>query len=520
MNRPWFRFANGHWSRALSRVWLLTPLGWNSIYTLEAENVPVLAGMNLLENHDISFRRNEFLVHDAERTCTQCPIETLSVRSSNSESAVIGTGRIASCFSHATAGDFFEDPREQDLNVSSACMFGLSRHPLSRVCHHSNPASDTSHRSWSIPVSTHSGFAVFPHENVCQPSSLHFKLRSIKTRLNWLQTVIDGQKSRRTLDEMSKLHRSRLDTSFCTRRSGSSQLASDETLSRRVCTEQSYTANQHGAWISCARCALRLHYIPRHTARMTSVSTPSSASVQEALKRMSLLERQRLHGEGGGEHDCRSRGTEASKEEVDTTNDDRVQHRVQFWSGIQCDDQLGNSSAQRSFDTTITSVLSDNSSLAPLCCEHPPEGKDESQTGKCTDDGRGFVKTLSGRLARKLQRSASLVSAGLSKQIQTMLDAATVDRCDFVEICCSDVPCLTEAMQRSGLSSSSLLRSDGVGNHGAKTREKILSLAFRETTLEGLVLTSGHYLSEQFEHAAVSDRDRFSDSFSGMLQQF
>ena len=53
--------------------------------------------------------------------------------------------------------------------------------------------------------------------------------------------------------------------------------------------EQSYTANQHGAWISCAKCALRLQYIPRHTARMTSVSTPSSASVQEALKRMSLL---------------------------------------------------------------------------------------------------------------------------------------------------------------------------------------------------------------------------------------
>ena len=29
-----------------------------------------------------------------------------------------------------------------------------------------------------------------------------------------------------------------------------------------------------------------------------------------------------------------------------------------------------------------------------------------------------------------------------------MLDAATVDRCDFFEICCFDVPCLTEAMQR------------------------------------------------------------------------
>ena len=65
--------------------------------------------------------------------------------------------------------------------------------------------------------------------------------------------------------------------------------------------------------------------IPRHTARVTSVSTPSSASVQEALKRMSFFERQRLHGEGGKGHDCRSRGTEASKEETDTTNDDRVQ---------------------------------------------------------------------------------------------------------------------------------------------------------------------------------------------------
>ena len=60
LERPWFRFANGHWCRALSRVWLLTPWGWISIYTLEAENVPVLAGMKLLEIHHISFKRNEF----------------------------------------------------------------------------------------------------------------------------------------------------------------------------------------------------------------------------------------------------------------------------------------------------------------------------------------------------------------------------------------------------------------------------------------------------------------------------
>ena len=52
LERPRFRFANGHWSRALSRVWLLAPLGWISIHTLEEENVPVFAGMNLLENHE------------------------------------------------------------------------------------------------------------------------------------------------------------------------------------------------------------------------------------------------------------------------------------------------------------------------------------------------------------------------------------------------------------------------------------------------------------------------------------
>ena len=37
LDRPWFRLANGHWWRALSRVWLLTLWGWISIYTLEAE---------------------------------------------------------------------------------------------------------------------------------------------------------------------------------------------------------------------------------------------------------------------------------------------------------------------------------------------------------------------------------------------------------------------------------------------------------------------------------------------------
>ena len=189
--------------------------------------------------------------------------------------------RAASCFSRATAGDFSEDPREQNLNVSSACMFGLSRHPFSRVCHHSNLASVTSHRSWSVPVSTQSDFAVSPHENVCQPSSFQSKLRSTKTRLSWMQRLM-ARKSRGTLDKMSKLafaHDGR-----DPRRWPQTKLCRGQHV-----LEQSYTANQHGAWISCARCALRQHYVPRHTARMTSVSTPSCESVQEALKRMSLL---------------------------------------------------------------------------------------------------------------------------------------------------------------------------------------------------------------------------------------
>ena len=123
------------------------------------------------------------------------------------------------------------------------------------------------------------------------------------------------------------------------------------------------------------------------------------------------------------------------------------------------------------------------------------------------------MKTLSGRLARKLQRSASLVNAGLSKQIQTVLDAATVDRCDFVEICCSGVPCLTEAMQRRGLSSFSLLLSDGVGNHDLKSREKILSwlsetwlsppVVAHQNNLTRCCLRSRQISPQFFEYAAA-----------------
>ena len=146
-----FLFANGHWRRALSRVRLLTPLGWSSIYTLAAANVPVLAEMNLLENHDISFRRNEVLVYDAEGQVRSVPLR----RSPSSHRIT------ASCFSHATAGDFSEDSREQNLNVPSAFMYGLSRHPVAQLCQHANPAPINTNRTWSIPASTHSENDVF-----------------------------------------------------------------------------------------------------------------------------------------------------------------------------------------------------------------------------------------------------------------------------------------------------------------------------------------------------------------------
>ena len=61
------------------------------------------------------------------------------------------------------------------MSLQLVCLGCLSI-LFSRVCHHSNPASVTSHRSWSIPVSTQSEFAV-----LLRPSSLQSKLRSIKT---------------------------------------------------------------------------------------------------------------------------------------------------------------------------------------------------------------------------------------------------------------------------------------------------------------------------------------------------
>ena len=85
-----FFLFNGPLGTGLSQEsGLLTPMGWISMCTLEAENVPVLACMNFAwKSRHFLQTKTSFFVYDAEGTCTQSPIETLSVRSSNSGSAV------------------------------------------------------------------------------------------------------------------------------------------------------------------------------------------------------------------------------------------------------------------------------------------------------------------------------------------------------------------------------------------------------------------------------------------------
>ena len=54
-DRPWFKFGDGEWARAVSRVDVNTPaLGWLSIYVLggTAEGTPIFLGSKTIENID------------------------------------------------------------------------------------------------------------------------------------------------------------------------------------------------------------------------------------------------------------------------------------------------------------------------------------------------------------------------------------------------------------------------------------------------------------------------------------
>ena len=98
------------------------------------------------------------------------------------------------------------------------------------------------------------------------------------------------------------------------------------------------------------------------------------------------------------------------------------------------------------------------------------------------------------------------------------MDVAVVGRFDFVEILCSEAPCLSEAMQQRGISLFSLLRSDGVGNHDAQIREKLLGWFSEKRTQKAWF--SPLVIAHQNNSTRCSLRARqFFDSFPGMLQQ-
>ena len=138
--------------------------------------------------------------------------------------------------------------------------------------------------------------------------------------------------------------------------------------------EQSYTANQHGAWISCARCALRLY-----TARMTSVSTPSSASVQEALKRMSLLRDNDFTAKAVRDMIAEVEGRKPRKKKP--TPETMIVSMYNSGAASSATISSGNPvPITRRWRLSVESILQTE--------------KDESTTEKCSDDGRGLVKNV------------------------------------------------------------------------------------------------------------------------------
>ena len=86
---------------------------------------------------------------------------------------------------------------------------------------------------------------------------------------------------------MSKSHRSRLDTSFCTRWSGSSQLATDKTLSRTACTgaELHYKPTR-SVDQSCKMCPSSTLHSSSHCSNDVSVDSVDNDSMAKAVRDM------------------------------------------------------------------------------------------------------------------------------------------------------------------------------------------------------------------------------------------
>ena len=235
------------------------------------------------------------------------------------------------------------------------------------------------HQTCSVTVPSQSKIAFFKLDGVFHPSSVQAALSLIRPRLNRLQTVtVRDLQSRRAMDKVSKLNTSRLLASVRTRRSGSSQLALAETLSRTACLRTELHCKparildqfSRNVVLACTMCQDRvLGWRPSQHQQWDQYRRLSTGVTSEGQR-------------GGEDNDARSRRTEASKEEGYTTNDDSLQHRVQFRSSIHCDNRLGDANAPKHLDTTITSILSGDPSVAPHCCEPPFRGKDEGTSGE------------------------------------------------------------------------------------------------------------------------------------------
>ena len=152
---------------------------------------------------------------------------------------------------------------------------------------------------------------------------------------------------------------------------------------------------------------------------MRSVSTPSSASVREALERVSLLRENDFTAKAVRTVLSEVEGR-TSKEEGSTTNDSSVQHRVHFRSSSQSDKRLRDANAPKISTPPSLGFFLVTRRWRLFVVSLLQKGKEEGTTGKCVDDGTRLVKKLSGRLPRKLQRGASLVNGGLSSAIQTV----------------------------------------------------------------------------------------------------
>ncbi|CAK0845092.1 unnamed protein product, partial [Prorocentrum cordatum] len=63
-DKPWFKFANGEWGHALSEAWLHSPAGWLGACVLGADDVPVLTGVDWLNDREVSLRSNSLQLYD------------------------------------------------------------------------------------------------------------------------------------------------------------------------------------------------------------------------------------------------------------------------------------------------------------------------------------------------------------------------------------------------------------------------------------------------------------------------